>query len=163
MKTRFDFVTNSSSSSFILGFRSRDAAIEEVSDSLSAMIRAYSKLLEDVVNAKPVDKEELIQDLEENMKWSCRREALYGDDADRWLAEHNWEMTRSDYEKTDEYKRAIKIIEGRERFVHEEIRETPFVIQLSYGSDVGDDVIASMALEGLLEGEAFTIKAISHH
>lgn len=164
MKTRFDFVTNSSSSSFILGFKSREEAIGKISESLSTTIQAYAKLLQDIVDAEPVDKHDLLQRLEDRVEWAARYEVLYGDLGDAWMELAPKGKTRSDFELTKEFKEAVEREKSWMRASHNLIEETPFVIELEYGSDCGyENYTASCELEKILPDKHYVLETISHH
>ena len=163
MKTRFDFVTNSSSSSFILGFQNREEAIKTITDEMSAKLRAYSLLLSEVINAEPVDKEALFRRLTERVDWSIRYDILYDDDIWAWLDATGCK-TRSEFEETEKYKELFETEKDWKLKTYDQIMKTPFVIEVEHGNDCcADDWEASVELERILPKEHYTMEAISHH
>ena len=72
MKVRSDFVTNSSSSSFILGFTNEDNIKNELIDGFCDWeMRYYPMVFDDVKNAKRLTKDEVIAMFYEELEWDA--------------------------------------------------------------------------------------------
>ena len=166
MKTRFDFVTNSSSSSFILGFQSREDALTRVSEEMAASIRAYALLLKNISEAEPVDKQEVVNRLMDRVDWETKHEILDSGEVDYWLFTHNYEVSRRDFEETERYKQLFECTKDWKETQYEHILKKPFVIELEYGNDAdaaNEDYKASVDLESFLEKQGYTMAVLNYH
>lgn len=97
MKIRTDFVTNSSSSSFILGFTNEDNIKYELVDGFNDWeMRYYNTVLNDVNCAVRLTKEEVINRFYDELEWNAANIVARRKGIDFW---RNWE-----WHKTDEAK-----------------------------------------------------------
>lgn len=101
MKIRTDYVTNSSSSSFILGFTNEDNIKYELVDGFNSWEMEYfGEVFNDVQEAQRLTKEEVIHRFYDELTWDASFIAARRKGIDLW---RNW-----DWKYTDEAKELIK-------------------------------------------------------
>jgi len=153
MKIRSDFVTNSSSSSFILGFKAENTIAQEIYGNIG---KVYADILyEDVMHAKRLSHEEALAMIREEEQYTAE-----------WIAV-NRVMPRMSYREawdwaeTDEGKFAIQqvmdeIIDNAKR----KMIDHDVVVEVEYG----DHTSPGSELEhNILPNNLNTIRRISHH
>lgn len=128
MKVRTDFVTNSSSSSFILGFTSEDSIKHELFDGFPEWaLDRIETVLSDVLSAERITKDDVLKEIEEYLEWheayciafNLQREMQGFDKAIEYLEtpEGKRRVEEQIKKKIEEYK---KKIEGKDIFVEVE-------------------------------------------
>lgn len=77
MKIRTDFVTNSSSSSFILGFTSKENIGRELGDHFPTTYpEALGRVYKDVLEADPLTPEDIINRVSDSLEWEKEYELI---------------------------------------------------------------------------------------
>lgn len=108
MKTRLDFVTNSSSSSFIMAFKDKSTVIQEATDGMPSFGKYQLELLlRDINNAKARDPKELKEIIRENLRYHIEYEVSCKHQRDKRIYSRR---EIKDYEETDEFKQTVERI-----------------------------------------------------
>ena len=101
MKIRTDYVTNSSSSSFILGFTNEENIKYELFDGFNNWeLKYFEEVFDDVQNAQRLTKDEVFEKFYDELEWDAMHVAARKRGIDPW---RNW-----DWRHTDEAKELIK-------------------------------------------------------
>lgn len=171
MKVRQDFVTNSSSSSFILAFDSKEDGAEKI----SAMAKRYGsdyvmQLLHDFMEATPIQKEMFESAVINDVRDDAEFLTDYGEwswwSSDKPTFQKRWREAHPNSEYIDYYDSAERELEVDRRTkeilskIKEDIGDKEYMVELEYEdhTDVGS------ALEhDILPEQEFTVRRFSHH
>lgn len=170
MKIRCDYVTNSSSSSFILAYKNKDEAIKDAKRTRMES-DAREILLNDIINTIPCTKKKIDDILMDECKAGAVHYLEFGD-GDWWCSQKDtWESTwrrnnpgkqYRDMIESPEYKKAVE--EKTKEYVSEvkkRIGDLEYVLYMEYSDEDG-------SVYGDLEHEIMpkligTVKRFSHH
>lgn len=157
MKVRNDFVTNSSSSSFILGFSDEKNIRSELLDGFPewAVSGFFGRVLTDVESAEKFDKDEVCKRIREEMFWTAEYEV------EEYLRRRK-NMSYSDamdYVRTEEGKKMVEkylddIIENKKM----QIDENSIFVEVEYSDHCNSELEHE-----IMPIVASTIVRISHH
>lgn len=138
MKVRTDFVTNSSSSSFILGFSNKDNMMTELEQSLKGYPIEYSSIvIRDVSNSTCWTKSEVIESMPQNGDWDKNETPLKQLLHDIWY-DAEWMVQREMEKRGMSYKDVLSWIktEDAKILIREKVKE--FTTKFD---EFGDDAV----------------------
>lgn len=154
MKIRNGFVTNSSSSSFILAFKDKNDGFKKISSLISEYgAESVGVLLKDFDEASPIPYEKIYDEVCDEMKYSAqyeaRRKILYNNDM-KYDAED---------EETAIEKETWRIMDDIYRAFLKKIKNRPYLVRVEYDSH---DPVRRRLEDGLFKHK-FTVAYFDHH
>lgn len=162
MKLRLDFVTNSSSSSFILGFRDKEDGISQIASlMLTEDHNAVVELMLDFVNAEPMTPEELVQEVENDF---CLPYDVSERERKAWFSKHPEYRYPKDVDvwwDSDEYKSLLQSEKEKEqKRLMDAVSKYHYLVRLEYcdHTDVGCELEHE-----ILPDADFTVDWESYH
>lgn len=171
MKIRTDFVTNSSSSSFILAFNDKNDGEEKIKNLSRRYGSDYvSRLLMDFSSESPIKKDDIPAAIERDIENQAEWFLNFGDDPwwskedntfkNTWMENHP-DASYMDYYNSEEYKNAV--LDKKNEYmdcVMDKIGQNDYVVILEYEDH--DDIGSELEHEILPECD-FTVRGFSHH
>jgi len=160
-------VTNSSSSSFLLAFKSKEDGLEQI----AKMVGQYGndfilELLRDFDEANPIPKEELYMRYKDEFKSNARWELMVWSWGNRttfqkqWFADHPGATDR-EYEESEEYAAEKQRLEKKYlQDMMDAVGDCEYLVELEYGDDWH---IGSELEHNILPDQPFTARRFSHH
>ncbi len=147
MKIRIDFVTNSSSSSFILAFKSKEDATMAITESLKDNPMALGYVLRDVIESEPLSEEQLQERLTEEAEsyaytkmhfgdggwWSSRKPTFENEFLKKHPDYNSWTM-REHPDYIAEKKRLMDIYVTD---IKKKLDGKPYVVEVEYSDNDG--------------------------
>lgn len=171
MKVRHDFVTNSSSSSFILAFDSKADGLQQIDDLKHKYDSDYvDQLLLDFSNEKPFSAEHIREKFRDEFENEASYFLSFGSGGwwsnDKKTFQSEWEKahpnaSHRDYYESPERQAAIEeYVEDKLKKLSDAVARFPYLVELEY-EDHSD---AGSALEhDILPNCDFVVESFSHH
>lgn len=168
MKIRNDFVTNSSSSSFILAFSSKDEGIDTISRLTTEYGSKYvDQLLVDFSNALSFQLQEIDsryrQEFEADAEWDLDYSCSWGRKPsfrDKWYESHPDAKEGDYYQSTERQERIQQYIDNCFKLLLEDIGDKEYLVELKYSDDTR---IGSKLEHTILPELPFVVHTFSHH
>lgn len=152
MKIRSDFVTNSSSSSFILGFKNRSEIKEILEKEIPDYYSAHREELLEEINNSSCNKEEVLLEYKEDIYFKCIWELR--EELGRWYS-HS-EMEQPWFKEKLQNKINQKVSELKKDL---EDKEVIVLVEHGDGGEGEDGILENEILPHL----SCTLVSISHH
>lgn len=171
MKTRNDFVTNSSSSSFLLAFQDQEDGAKQIASATKYFGSVYiSRLLTDFMGEIPIPPDKLKDEIERDLDSEASFFLCFGNDG--WWSdnkdtfEKQWHESHPgashiDFYRSEEYQAArdAKVKAYMDDIV-EKIDGRPYLVMLEYEDH---DEVGSALEHDILPNCDFTVRRFSHH
>lgn len=171
MKIRTDFVTNSSSSSFILAFDDKQDGIDKISAMFEHHGAQYvNQLLSDFKEASPIPFQSILEHCQDDLEdvasfiisfgyggwWSPEKRTF----EDTWMKSHPG-ATYKDFHQSQEYQDELKrlVVEISSDLI-DKIGEHHYLVEVEYEDH---DNVGSMLEHDILPSCEFTARRFSHH
>lgn len=170
MKCRNDFVTNSSSSSFLIGFKNKDEGIDTISKMVEDFGSRYiNQLLSDFIDAESFSKESMKEifyhDLKSIATWDLDTtwEGWHFAESDfqkNWLNNHPGASFKDYFQSEERANKIQELVEDELIKLRKLIEDCGYLVKLEYEDH---DKVGSELEHYILPNQPFVKKIFSHH